>query len=178
MLFVIAADTVSDQDRSNTFLRLQATGIAAAITAQISSSLLMSLNVWMPWFLGILALLAATATATIVPNWPKKQSDLETPILGAGLAVVNSPVSANSILPEIEGSNTLRAHFVDAIKSLRAGIFIILGNGQLMLLLWASFLARLGADSIAMMLLLYISKRFTWDFGKVSNCFQTYVFHL
>jgi len=170
MLHVIAADVVSEDDRSNTFVRFRATAIAASITAQVTSSLLMGFNVWLPWCLGILTLLAAAATASIIPNMPKEQTDSEIPRLAIRSGISHHAANAiGFVLPKVERNNTVRVRIEVAVKNLIAGVYIVLGNKQLMLLLWAAYLAQLGEDSLAMILLLYISKRFAWSFAKVDN---------
>lgn len=172
ILIVIAAEAVSEEDRSSTFLRIHAIGIAAAVVTQLTGSLLMSIDAWIPWFVSIFVLLVSAVMATVIPNRTKMHSDL---VLGAE-STENSPllgVAEDS--SEMNGGGTLRTRYLDAIKQLSVGVNIVCGNGQVLILIYASFLNELCAMSYGMILLLYISKWCTWDFATASLYFLYFI---
>lgn len=165
MIYIIVSDAVSVERRTSVFFVIRGTGIAAAIIAQVTGSLLMGLNIWIPWFVGIVMLLAAAAVATIVPNSPKSHVDVET--RSSAAEVDRLSTVTETMVSKLKESNTIRAQLEDVLKRLKSGIYIVLGNSQLMLLLGITFLAQIGESSLAMILLLYISKRFAWSFAKI-----------
>lgn len=167
MVFCIAADWVSEKDRSSTFLRIFATEAGAALIGEVTGSLLMKSNTWIPWFIGVFTLLLATAIAAILPSWSRDHSESDIPILDA--ATETTPLMATDFVShKIDDVSTLRERLIDAMKHMRTGVNIVFDNGILMLLLWTVLMSRLGEDSYAMIFLMYISKRFAWDFAKVN----------
>lgn len=151
MLHVLATSVASAETRTNTFFILRATGIFAAVAAQVSSSSLMDRDLWLPWFIGLASLLLSAATACIIP-------DSVNPVLSEIPLLADGPTTTNQALPIVgsldESEMTVKVRLSAAVNSLKAGLGIVLANSQLMLILSIAFFCQLSEDSVPMMLLM------------------------
>ncbi|RAK77168.1 uncharacterized protein BO72DRAFT_509952 [Aspergillus fijiensis CBS 313.89] len=170
MIHILAAETATEEKRTTTFFFIRAMAIAAAVLALLGSSLLMSHHVWVPWLLGLFCLLLAilTTPSELHPTTSQNPPDEHTALNpGQYLDDHTSTVSQES------GSSTkepasIRSRLVQTTQQLHQGARVVYGNTSLVILLGMSFLGQLGEDSLPMALLLYISKRYNWEFARAN----------
>lgn len=146
LLHVIIADVVSAEERTRIFFRARAAGVGASILGYAAGGVLMKTNEFLPWAIGLVALILGTITAALVPRTTVQESkNLDKNNVTGNWSVQSSP----------------RA--MDNISSL------LVGNKQVLTMLLLVFVSQLGFDSVPMMLAIYVSKRFGWSFSNVST---------
>ncbi|KAL1610186.1 hypothetical protein SLS60_001851 [Paraconiothyrium brasiliense] len=148
LLHVIIADVVSAEERTSMFFRSRAAGVAASIVGYATSGLMMRVNDYLPWAVGLVSLVLGTATATMIPNQTvestSKPADTGGASAGWSLRVQNA---------------------AEALKDVAK---LLLGNKQVVAMLVLVFLCQLGFDAGPLMLAIYVSKRFGWTFSDAS----------
>ncbi|PYH48179.1 MFS transporter [Aspergillus saccharolyticus JOP 1030-1] len=170
MLHLIAAAVTTEEQRTTTFFVIRATGIAAALLAQIVSSFLMSRDVWLPWALGLLCIFLAVFAAPREPNpidQRKVDGDASLRTEEERLSETNSTHLQNGSL-DTTVADTIQSRLRELSKQMHTGLKMIFFNPPLIVLLSLSFLSQLGEDSLPMVLLLYISERYGWDFAQAN----------
>ncbi|PWY77391.1 hypothetical protein BO70DRAFT_294588 [Aspergillus heteromorphus CBS 117.55] len=166
MIHLLAAEVTTDEKRTTTFFVIRAMGIAAAMLAQLTSSFLMIRNVWVPWVLGLLCIFLSTLAAPFESTPGFQIPPDETPILQHSVGRMGSLDRDNVLLSKKNAG--IKSRFVLAAKQLHEGARTVYGNFSLLVLLGLSFLGQLSEDSLPMILLLYISKRFGWEFAQAN----------
>ncbi|KAF2793899.1 MFS general substrate transporter [Melanomma pulvis-pyrius CBS 109.77] len=146
LLHVIVADHVPANIRTTVFFRMRAAGVGASVLGYAAAGASMKLNVWLPWWIGLLSILLAMFTSMMLPNTtaqgpPKSDSD----------AVEN-----------------WREWLSSSLQFLKRVYALLMGNKQIRVILVLVFLCQLGFDSIPLMMAVYVSKRFHWDFSNAS----------
>ena len=168
IIHLLAAEVTTAETRTSTFFVIRAMAIAAAILAQLVSSFLMTRNAWVPWLLGLLCILLAMFAVPFTPTNSSTESSLnENTVLDPRQRNVRDMGTMDQ--EESLGSKhaSIQSRLVLLAKQLQEGSRVVYGNFLLIVLLAMSFLGELCEDSLAMVLLLYISKRYSWDFAKV-----------
>lgn len=148
LLHVIIADVVSAEDRTRMFFRSRAAGVAASIVGYATSGLMMRVNNYLPWAVGLVSLVLGTVTAAMIPNQTVETARKPTDAGGAGDG----------------GWKTGLRNIAAALKNVAA---LLLGNKQVVAMLVLVFLCQLGFDAGPLMLAIYVSKRFGWSFSDV-----------
>ncbi|KAE8137332.1 hypothetical protein BDV38DRAFT_283173 [Aspergillus pseudotamarii] len=168
VIHLLAAEVTTPETRTSTFFVIRAMAIAAAILAQLVSSFLMTRNVWAPWLLGLLCILLSVFTVPLAPKSSIESSPNENTVLDPGQQNARGMGTLNQ-----EGSlgnkhATIRSRLFLVARQLQEGARVVYGNISLIVLLAISFLGELCDDSLAMVLLLYISKRYSWEFSQAN----------
>ncbi|KAF9693735.1 hypothetical protein EKO04_008390 [Ascochyta lentis] len=145
LLHVIIADVVRAEERTNMFFRARAAGVAASILGYAASGFMMRVGAFLPWAVGLVCLLLGTITAGLIPKMTVQNHD--------------ASLEANKVA---EGWS-----IASSIKSLK-NIAQLLGNQQVLAMLILVFFCQLGFDSVPLMLAIYVSKRFGWQFSDAS----------
>jgi MFS family permease len=150
LLHVIIADVVGAEERTRIFFRARAAGVGASILGYAAGGILMKTNAFLPWAIGLVALILGTTTAVLIPKTTVQEGKSLDDHNAAGSWSVQS---------------SLRA--MENISSL------LMGNKQVLTMLLLVFVCQLGFDSVPMMLAIYVSKRFGWSFSNVSGSTNT-----
>lgn len=137
--------------RSNLFAYVGSISYVTTIVAPSLAAFTMSLNLWLPFILGLALLLIALPTALRLPGRPKDTSSEHTPLLSDDHAF--APPS----------SRTRPTHLIK--KTIRTLATSLTGRHQFQLLLGVFFLASF-ASSNTPLLVQYISKRYGWTFAQ------------
>ncbi|KAK7730402.1 hypothetical protein SLS53_009021 [Cytospora paraplurivora] len=186
MVHVIAADVSSGQARTRLFLAIHAIGTMAAILGQITSSLLMPLNLWLPWITGLSFIILAISSSMIIRDKPQLASKPDSGIVDSERApLIESPDFAApqpELHADIRGSleadqidatvwpegSTLKSSVVKACGRLKGGFKNITAHSRLIFLLTLVLICQMSEDALPTMLLLYVSKRFGWSFARAN----------
>ncbi|KAK6832008.1 hypothetical protein RU639_002659 [Aspergillus parasiticus] len=168
IVHLLAAEVTTPETRTSTFFVIRAMAIAAAILAQLVSSFLMTRNAWVPWLLGLLCILLAMFAVPYAPNPPIKNPPDENTMLDPGQHNARSMGTLNQEETLSSKHATIRSRLALVAKQLQEGTKVVYGNFSLIVLLAMSFLGELCEDSLAMVLLLYISKRYSWEFAQAN----------
>ncbi|KAF3044822.1 hypothetical protein E8E12_010935 [Didymella heteroderae] len=145
LLHVIIADVVSAEERTRIFFRARAAGVGASILGYAAGGVLMKINEFLPWAIGIATLIMGTATAALIPRTIVQES--------------------KNVDDDIRtGSWSVRSSLEAIVKMTSQ----LVGNKQVLAMLVLVFVCQLGFDSVPMMLAIYISKRFGWSFSNAS----------
>lgn len=146
LLHVIIADVVSAEERTRIFFRARAAGVGASILGYAAGGVLMKINEFLPWAIGLATLIMGTATAALIPRTIVQES--------------------KNVDDDIRtGSWSVRSSLEAIVKMTSQ----LVGNKQVLAMLVLVFVCQLGFDSVPMMLAIYISKRFGWSFSNVST---------
>lgn len=148
LLHVIIADVVGAEERTIMFFRMRAAGVAASILGYAASGLMMRVNDYFPWAVGLVSLVLGTVTAAMIPN-RTVETDGKPP--DDGLMAGGLMQKARSL-----------------IESLKSIASLLIGNKQVLGMLILVFLCQMGFDAGPTMLTIYISKRYGWAFADVS----------
>ncbi|KAE8336291.1 hypothetical protein BDV24DRAFT_178628 [Aspergillus arachidicola] len=168
VMHLLAAEVTTPETMTSTFFVIRAMSIAAAILAQLVSSFLMARDVWVPWLLGLLCILLSVFTVPLAPKFSIENSPNENTVLDPGQQNARGMGTLNQ--EESLGNNhaTVRSRLVLVAYQLQEGARVVYGNISLIVLLAMSFLGELCEDSLAMVLLLYISKKYSWEFAQAN----------
>ena len=147
LLHVIIADVISAEARTRMFFRTRAAGVAASILGYAASGLLMRVSAFLPWAVGLVCLVLGTITAALIPK----------------MTVQDHGVSSD--IDKSEDGWSLAS----SVKAVRNIAELLVGNQQVLAMLILVFFCQLGYDSVPVMLAIYISKRFGWEFSDVSH---------
>ena len=147
LLHVIIADVVTAEERTKTFFRGRAAGVAASILGYAASGFMMRVNYFLPWSVGLVCLVLGTITSSLIPRVTVEDhtgdlSDADKPT--EGWSVASSVMAFGNIVE------------------------LLVGNKQVLAILTLVFFCQLGYDSVPLMLAIYVSKRFGWEFSDVS----------
>ncbi|KZM19225.1 uncharacterized protein EKO05_0007315 [Ascochyta rabiei] len=146
LLHVIIADVVSAEERTNMFFRARAAGVAASILGYAASGFMMRVSAFLPWAVGLVCLLMSTITALSIPKMTVQDHDVS-----------------------LEASKPAEGWGVSSLaRALRSIAQLLVGNQQVLAMLILVFFCQLGYDSVPLMLAIYISKRFGWEFSDAS----------
>lgn len=128
----------------------------------------MNQDVWVPWIIGLLSLFCSAAASRLIPNRSKDDVLDGKQLTDAEQSFENDALIApNPAQVQYPEKESLTAQFASALRSLRHGAILLFSNSRLVLLLVLVFLCQLSEDSLPMVFLLYVSKRFSWDFARV-----------
>lgn len=186
MVHVIAADVSSGQARTRLFLAIHAIGTMAAILGQVTSSLFMPLNLWLPWIAGLSSIVLAIFSSLVIRDRPQVASKPDSDVVDSERApLIESPDIA-APQPELHGEardsldddqidtavrlerSTLKSSVVKAWQRVKGGSRIVTAHSRLIFLLTLVLLCQMSEDSLPIMLLLYVSKRFGWSFARAN----------
>ena len=146
LLHVIIADVVSAEERTSMFFRARAAGVAASILGYAASGLMMRVSAFLPWAVGLVCLVLGTITAVLIPRMTvqdhSERSDMDKSAESWSVA--------------------------SSVRALSSIAKLLVGNQQVLAMLIVVFFCQLGYDSVPLMLAIYISKRFGWEFSNVS----------
>ena len=146
LLHVIIADVVGPEERTTMFFRTRAAGVAASILGYATSGLMMRVNDFLPWAVGLISLVLCTITAAMIPN---------------------TTVEVAKPGDDSESSGGLGQKLRSAMKALKSISSLLIGNKQVLGMLILVFLCQLGFDAGPLMLAIYVSKRYGWTFSDV-----------
>lgn len=148
LLHVIIADVVSAEERTTMFFRSRAAGVAASILGYASSGLMMRVNDYLPWAVGLVSLVLGTITAAMIPNTTVETASKPMDTEGTSM-----------------GWKKNLGSLLEALKNITS---LLIRNKQVLAMLVLVFLCQLGFDAGPLMLAIYVSKRFGWSFSGVS----------
>ncbi|KAE8393132.1 hypothetical protein BDV23DRAFT_170517 [Aspergillus alliaceus] len=169
IIHLLAAEVTTAETRTSTFFVIRAMAIAAAILAQLVSSFLMTRNVWVPWLLGLLCILLSVFAVPFAPNPSTEDSLDENTVLDPGQHSAHGMGTVNQDNGSLGNKHaSIQSRLVLVVEQLHEGARVVYGNFSLTVLLAMSFLGELCEDSLAMILLLYISKRYSWEFAQAN----------
>ena len=80
MVHVIAADIATGDARTSLFFAIHAIGTIAAILGQLTSSLLIPLNVWLPWLAGLSCIFMAGTASLFIQD---RHQEIAPDVMGA-----------------------------------------------------------------------------------------------
>lgn len=147
LLHVIIADVVGKEERTRMFFRVRAAGVAASICGYAVSGVLMRVGAFLPWGVGLGCLVLGTITAALIPKMTVKD---------------------HGVSPHVDKTRDSWSA-ASSVKALRNIVKLLIGNQQVLAMLILVFFCQLGYDSVPLMLAIYISKRFGWEFSDVSR---------
>lgn len=147
LLHVIIADVVSAEERTRMFFRARAAGVAASILGYAASGFMMKVGAFLPWGVGLVCLVLGTITSALIPK---------------------VTVQDHSASPDADKPTEIW-NVASSIRALRNVALLLVGNKQVLAMLVLVFFCQLGYDSVPLMLAIYISKRFSWEFSDVSH---------
>ncbi|KAF2645220.1 MFS general substrate transporter [Massarina eburnea CBS 473.64] len=148
LLHVIVATIVPADERTAIFFRLRAAGVSASILGYAMAGLLMRKNAWVPWIIGNSSLLLAGIVAALMP----KTTGEEAACADDGEDVRGADVG-----------------WVRAALLLMKRVYVMaVGNKRVLVLLVSCLLCQLGGDSVSLMMIIYVSKRFGWSFADAN----------
>ncbi|RAH76461.1 hypothetical protein BO86DRAFT_251278 [Aspergillus japonicus CBS 114.51] len=170
MIHLLAAEAATEEKRTTTFFFIRAMALAAAMLALFGSSLLMSHHVWVPWLLGLFCLLLAilTTPSELHPASTQDPPDENTALNPGQYRGDDTSTVSQESNSSIKEHASLRFRLNQIAQQLHQGARVVYGNTSLIILLGMSFLGQLGEDSLPMALLLYISKRYNWEFARAN----------
>ncbi|KAH8756642.1 hypothetical protein F5883DRAFT_525949 [Diaporthe sp. PMI_573] len=175
MVHVIAADIATGDARTSLFFAIHAIGTIAAIIGQLTSSLLIPLNVWLPWLAGLYCILmAGTASLFIQDGHQETAPD----VIGAERQPLLMP-ETDTHGPASDFATTANGDLLDEVDSpdsklqdswelFKTGARLAVGQSRLIFLLTLVLLCQISEDSLPMMPLLFASKRFGWSFARAN----------
>ena len=147
LLHVIIADVVSAEERTKVFFRGRAAGVGASILGYAASGFMMRVSAFLPWAVGLVCLVLGTITAAMIPKMT---------------------VDEHSAAPDVD--RPAESWSVAAcVKALRSIAKLLIRDQQVLAMLILVFFCQLGYDSVPLMLAIYVSKRFGWEFSDVSR---------
>lgn len=146
LLHVIIADFVGAEERTKMFFRARAAGVAASILGYATSGFIMRVNAFLPWAVGLVCLVLGTIAAALIPRTVLQDHDSSSEDTSVGKWSISSSL--------------------DALNSI---VKLLIGNQQVLAMLVLVFFCQLGYDSVPLMLAIYVSKRFGWEFSDVSG---------
>ena len=123
------------------------------------SSFLMRNNVWLPW-----ALAEICVSASILVSWSLYRATATIPLRKVFAEADEDQVERASLLQNHNPVLGRRAMMFNALKLTK--IFVV-ENSQATLLLFMALVGQIAVDSLPLMLLLYVSKRYYWSFADV-----------
>ena len=135
----------------------------SSVIAPTLSSYLMSFNVWLPLLLSDSLVVVSALLTLLLPNITTGGIEAEGPTL-AGVTC-NGERDSNAIK---HGGCPIKRRIVAAIQGLKNTGTFIAANGQIILLLSMSVIGVVGLESLPVMLLQYVRKRYDWTFAQVS----------
>ena len=121
----------------------------------------MDRNAWLPWIIGEACLFAGFSVSLILQHTTKQTAEQRS-------ALAKNKENDSDISSGTEGTNT-KKRMIAGMKAMRSIGIIITHNTQVLLLLSLAFICEIGDESLPLMVLLYISKRFGWSFAKVTS---------
>ncbi|KAJ4337401.1 hypothetical protein N0V87_004724 [Didymella glomerata] len=84
LLHVIIADVVGAEERTRIFFRARAAGVGASILGYAAGGILMKTNAFLPWAIGLVALILGTTTAVLIPKTTVQEG--LAPVVGLAIA--------------------------------------------------------------------------------------------
>lgn len=154
LLHVIIADVVSAEERTKVFFRGRAAGVGASILGYAAGGFMMRISTFLPWSVGLGCLVVGTTTAAMIPRMTVQD---------------HSPDAGY-------GKESRTWSVASSVRALRNIAELFVGNKQVLAMLILVFFCQLGYDSVPLMLAIYVSKRFGWEFSDVSytiaSCLQ------
>ena len=148
--------------RTIVFFRVHAAMMVAGILAPITASFLIGYNVWIPWLLGEVLVFFAVLLTLLLPNRkgePNPEDDLND---GSRTGTRES----GEIGTILKGAS-LKDRILASLQGLERILRYLAANIQVLLLLFMAVLSQLGNDSLLLMLLIYVPKRYHWNFAEV-----------
>ncbi|POS73875.1 major facilitator superfamily transporter [Diaporthe helianthi] len=174
MVHVIAADIATGDARTSLFA-IHAIGTIAAILGQLTSSLLMPLNVWLPWLAGLCCILLAGTVSLFIQdrhqeNAPEATGAERQPLL---IPETDTHGPASDFATTADGDSlddvaSRGSKLHNACELVKKGAQLAGGQSRLIFLLALVLLCQISEDSLPIMLLLFASKRFDWSFAKAN----------
>lgn len=175
MVHVIAADIATGDARTSLFFAIHAIGTIAAILGQLTSSLLIPFNVWLPWLAGLCCILMAGAASLFIQDRHQESAPdvgdgerepLLVPETDTHGPAADFAATSNGELLDERGTPSSKLH--DAWKAFKKGARLAVGQSRLIFLLTLVLLCQISEDSLPMMLLVFASKRFGWTFARAN----------
>lgn len=153
LLHVIVAQVTGDDERTMIFFRIRAAGVGASVLGYASSGIMMRFNNWLPWTVGLAGLVMAVVTARMIPTTKAQQ------------------VRDTDLLADLDGGGFrgIMSRTKSTMTVLKQAMKLLDGNKQVLLMLALVFLCQLGFDAVPLMLAIYVSNRFGWNFSDVSH---------
>ncbi|KAK6216889.1 hypothetical protein QIS74_07003 [Colletotrichum tabaci] len=176
MVHVIATDSTTGEARIGLFFAIHAIGIVAAIFGQLVSSLLMQINLWLPWAVGLCCIFVAGTASLFIHESrqaaapPAKAPDGEREPLLLPETDTRGPTSDYETMEggSSQETRSIRVRLVGTWKLFQAAGRLVKGQSRLLFLLGLVLMCQMSEDSFPIMLLLYASKRFGWSFAKAN----------
>jgi hypothetical protein len=153
LVHVIIASVVDADLRTKTFLQVRAAGVFASILGYTMAGVMMKKNVWLPWAIGNVSILLAAVVAMLIPKTSLTQSDSS---------------------EENDASISWRDSVISARALLESTLKVIAGNKRVLIVLVSTLLCQLGYNSVPLMMVIYVSKRYGWSFADVSISSRNY----
>ncbi|KAK8022905.1 MFS multidrug transporter [Apiospora marii] len=148
MVFTIAADIVSEEERSTTFSYLAAAVMGGELIASPLVYLLMERSLWLPVYLGMGCLVVATIVPVFLPETLSRQPRRQSP---------------ESQQPPVSLFETVRQETKKLSEAMR---WLTWGNWKVAVLLCTFLLTTLGRFAQEI-LLHYVTRRYHWSWSKV-----------
>lgn len=131
-------------------------------------SLLIPYNSWLPWMVGETFSLLNIFTSFMLPNTkPELVAEESSTYIGSA----ETETGDGGAPPESGQRLGVKTSFTSILRFFKSVKQFIGQNRQVLLLLSIAFLGQLGSDSLLILILLYISKRYHWSFAKVRASF-------
>ncbi|KAF1955940.1 hypothetical protein CC80DRAFT_414656, partial [Byssothecium circinans] len=153
LLHVIIAKVVDARDRTRVFFRVRAAGVGASILGYAMAGVLMKGGgAWVAWSVGNVSLGLAAAVAIMIPK-----------TVGAG--------EEEACVDEGDGESAVVqwSAWTGAARTLgKQARGMVVRNGRVLILLASCFLCQLAGDSVGLLMIIYVSKRYGWSFADAN----------
>lgn len=120
----------------------------------------MPYSLWLPWILGESLYYGSIGLTFLLPNTTAQTSS------GAEPQESYDEGDDNTVRGK---KLTVKERLTTTLHMARSSAAIVFTNGQVLLLLGMTLLGILGQESLFLMLLQYITKRYQWDYAEVSR---------
>ncbi|PSN75577.1 MFS general substrate transporter [Corynespora cassiicola Philippines] len=145
---IVAAVVEGAEQRTKVFFRLRAAGVGASVLGYAVSGVVMRRWVWVPWWVGLGSLAGATGVGTCLP-------------VTKGEGVEDEARHRDHKMGWRERFGASGQLFVRIWR-------LLVGNRQILVMLVLVLLCQLGFDSLPLMMIIYVSKRYGWKFSDAN----------
>ena len=157
MIWTILSDAVPNEKRASLFYQLHAMMLILSAAFRPVSAWLMSINAWLPMWIGLGALILSMFSTLLIPETLQLQHSPDDK---------HHQLGSNSSLLKPGG---LRIAWTAARKNISHIGRVVLGSENIMLLVLAYALGYPIMIAFEMNMLQYVTKRFNWDWSTVSK---------
>lgn len=171
MMHVVATRNSTDENRTFVFWSIRAISIASAVIAEGLGGFLMAKSAWLTWFVGLISLFLSFITSLLIsrvsPQMTSSFKSNTSSSTSIGYGTITTQAENDANVSTTDGKTTTLSRSLRMLNEVKQGFGIVLSNIPLLVLLGAAFSAQLSDDASPMILLLYITGRYHWNYSNV-----------